>query len=130
MNRPSQTFGLGVLIFSAVFVVPLPWGMGFVSGDNVANATTMKQCMDRYFACNNRCRDNANDKYGKDTKRATIEMTNCDNRTCMPQVRNCTANASDKPKPNSLDPGAPTSGPGTKVVPGGVNQGAGPITGK
>jgi hypothetical protein len=82
---------------------------------DVAGATTMKRCGDRYFGCTDRCRARAEAKYGTDWKNdpshpAVIEMNNCDKRTCLPQLKACTANASDTPKPTSAvdDPGSMT----------------------
>lgn len=119
-----------VAMFGGPLAISISAMVNFSGIANVADATTLKQCDDRMFACHKRCGDNANDKYGKGTKRAAIESGNCANRTCMPQYRNCKAAASDAPKPNaSVDPGSPTSNQGTKVVPGGVKPGSGATAG-
>lgn len=92
----------------------------FPSGSDIAEARTVSQCMDRYFACTNRCGKAAIDKYGE-VKQGTPEAKaneNCINRTCEHQKKSCVANASDaKPSKAVNEPAG--AGPKTKVQPKG-----------
>ena len=116
--------GTAVAIFGAIFVAIL-MSLTTPGVESLANATSIKQCGDKYFSCYNRCAENASAKYGKGSKQASIEVSNCDSRTCLPQLSKCNASASDAPRPNAaVNPGSPSPNLGTKVAPGGAYQGS------
>ncbi len=104
-------------------------------GGDSAEARTVSQCIDRYFACTNRCGKAAIDKYGE-VKQGTPEAKaneSCINRTCEHQKKSCVANASDaKPSKAVNEPAG--AGPKTKVQPksqpgkAGVPDKTGPVT--
>jgi hypothetical protein len=111
----SPRFTAGIALAASLVLAPtaLPGG-----GDK-AEARTVSQCMDRYFACTNRCGKAAIDKYGE-VKRGTAEAKaneNCINRTCEHQKTNCVANATDAKKPAKAVAEPSGAGPKTKVQP-------------
>lgn len=89
------------------------------SGGDRADARTVSQCIDRFFACTNRCGKAAIDKYGE-VKQGTPEAKaneSCINRTCEHQKKSCVDNASDAKKPTKAVAEPSGAGPKTKVQP-------------